>query len=86
MPCLFALAMLIAPRLMIVLLWLFTNWFNGLFDTALWPALGFVFLPTSFLWYSAVQNWNGGEWDVLQIVLLVIALSIDVSPAGGRRR
>jgi hypothetical protein len=48
--------------------------------------LGFVFLPTSFLWYTAVQNWNGGEWGVLQIVLLVIALSIDVSPAGGRRR
>ena len=86
MPCLFALATLIAPRLIIVLLWLFTSWFNGMFDTALWPALGFVFLPTSFLWYTAVQNWSGGEWGVLQIVLLVIALSIDVSPAGGRRR
>lgn len=86
MPCLFALATLIAPRLVIVLLWLLTNWFNGLFDTAMWPVLGFVFLPTSFLWYTAVQNWNGGEWGVLQIVLLVIALSIDVSPARGRRR
>lgn len=86
MPCLFALATLITPRLVIILLWLFTSWFHGLFDTALWPVLGFVFLPTSFLWYTAVQNWNGGEWGVLQIVLLVIALSIDVSPAGGRRR
>ncbi len=86
MPCLFALAALIAPRLVIVLLWLLTSWFNGLFDTALWPVLGFVFLPTSFLWYTAVLNWNGGEWGVLQIVLLVIALSIDVSPAGGRRK
>lgn len=86
MPCLFALATLITPRLVIVLLWLFTSWFHGLFDTALWPVLGFVFLPTSFLWYTAVQNWSGGEWGVLQIVLLVIALSIDVSPAGGRRR
>ena len=86
MPCLFAMAALIAPRLFIVLLWLFTTWFHGLFDTALWPILGFVFLPTSFLWYTAVLNWNGGEWGALQIILLVIALSIDVSPAGGRRK
>lgn len=86
MPCLFALAALIAPRAVIVFLWLLTTWFEGLFDTALWPILGFVFLPTTFLWYTAVQNWNGGEWGVLQIVILVVALSIDVSPAGGRRR
>lgn len=86
MPCLFALATLIAPRLVILLLWLLTNWFDGLFDTALWPVLGFVFLPTSFLWFTAVQHWYGGEWGLLQIVLLVIALSIDVSPAGGRRK
>ncbi|UCG76479.1 MAG: hypothetical protein JSV95_04050 [Gemmatimonadota bacterium] len=86
MPCLFALAALIAPRAVIVFLWLLTTWFEGLFDTALWPILGFVFLPTTFLWYTAVQNWNGGEWGALQIVILVVALSIDVSPAGGRRR
>ena len=86
MPCLFAIATLIAPRILILLLWLLTNWFDGLFDTALWPVLGFVFLPTSFLWFTAVQNWYGGEWGLLQIVGLVVALSIDVSPAGGRRR
>ena len=86
MPCLFAIAALIAPRLIIVVLWLFTGWFDGMFDTALWPILGFVFLPTSFLWFTAVQNWNAGEWGALQIVLLVIALSLDVSPAGGRRK
>ncbi len=86
MPCLFAIAALLAPRILILLLWLLTNWFDGLFDTALWPVLGFVFLPTSFLWFTAVQNWYGGEWGLLQIVGLVVALSIDVSPAGGRRR
>lgn len=86
MPCLFVVLALAAPRLVIVLLWLFTHWFRGLFDTALWPIVGFIFLPTSFLWFTAVQRWFGGEWTLWPIVGLVIALMIDMSPAGGRRR
>ncbi len=54
MPCLLALLALAAPRLVVFLLWFFTNWFNGLFTSILWPILGFVFLPTTLLWYSAV--------------------------------
>jgi hypothetical protein len=40
-----------------VLLWLFSDWFHGLFASALWPVLGFVLLPTTLLWYTAVQHW-----------------------------
>jgi membrane protease YdiL (CAAX protease family) len=85
MPCLLVIFALATPRLVIAVLWFFTNWFNGLFDTALWPVLGFLVLPTSFLWFTAVQRWFGGEWTLWPIVGLVIALMIDVSPAGGRR-
>lgn len=85
MPCLFALIALAAPRIVIALLWFFTTWFNGVFNTILWPILGFIFLPTTMLWYSAVQHWFGGQWTVWPIVGLVAALIIDVSPAGGRR-
>lgn len=86
MPCLVAILALMAPRLVVVLLWFFTNWFRGMFDTVLWPILGFLFLPTTLLWYSAVQQWFGGEWTLWPVVGLVIALLIDVSPAGGRKR
>lgn len=86
MPCLFALLALLTPRIVVVLLWLFTGWFQGIFSTALWPVLGFFFLPTTLLWYTAVHNWYGGEWGALQIVVMVIAIIIDLSPAGGRRR
>lgn len=86
MPCLGVLIALLTPRFLIVLLWLFTGWFKGIFDTALWPVLGFIFLPTTLLWYTAVQNWWHGTWGLLQIAGLVIALMIDISPAGGRRR
>jgi hypothetical protein len=86
MPCLFALLALLAPRVVILVLWFLTTWFQGLFDNLLWPILGFLFLPTTLLWYSAVQNWYGGQWGTMQIVGIVIALLVDLSPASGRRR
>lgn len=86
MPCLFAVIALFAPRLTIVLLWLLTDWFSGIFDTVLWPIVGFIFLPTTLLWYTAVQHWFGGVWGVWPVIGLVIALAIDVSPAKGARR
>lgn len=84
MPCLFVLLALTLPRLAIALLWFLTDWFHGLFDGILWPLLGFIFLPTTLLWYTAVQHWFGGQWTLWPIVGIVIALLIDVSPA--RRR
>jgi hypothetical protein len=86
MPCLAVLFALLTPRILILILWLLTGWFKGIFDTALWPVIGFIFLPTTLLWYTAVQNWWNGQWGLWQIVGLVIALMLDISPAGGKRR
>jgi hypothetical protein len=86
MPCLFAVIALMAPRIAVALLWFLTHWFDGLFPTLLWPILGFIFLPTTLLWYTAVIRWFGGQWTFWPIVGIVVALLIDVSPAGGRRR
>ncbi len=85
MGCLLALLALITPRLVIFLVWLFTNWFRVL-NSRLWLILGFIFLPTTLLWYTAVQHWFGGQWTFWSVAGLVIALLIDVSPAGKRRR
>jgi hypothetical protein len=78
MPCLFVLIALALPRGVILVLWLFSDWFVGVFDTMLWPVLGFVFLPT------AVQNWYGGIWGLWQIVGLVVALALDTSQGSAR--
>ncbi|HET9387181.1 MAG TPA: hypothetical protein VFO67_18740 [Gemmatimonadales bacterium] len=86
MPLLLAILALLAPRVAIVLLWLFTSWFDGLFTLTLWPILGFLFLPTSLLWYTVVLHWFGGVWSPWAIVGLIIALIIDVSPAREHRR
>jgi len=81
MPCLFVVLALAAPRLVMALLWFTTNWFRGIFPSLLWPVVGFIFLPTTILWYTAVQHWFNGQWTLWPIVGLVIALMIDMSPA-----
>ncbi len=84
MPVLFALFSLVVPRLVVLVLWFFTSWFRGMFDTLLWPILGFIFLPTTLLWYSAVQHWFGGQWTLWPTVGLVVALMLDVWTRHGR--
>ncbi len=87
MPCLLVLSALIAPRFVVVVLWLFTHWFRGVFSTSLMILLGLIFLPTTLLWYTAVQHWFGGQWTFWPVAGMVIALAIDLSPAKhGRRR
>jgi H+/Cl- antiporter ClcA len=85
MPCLLALVALFIPRVVIVLIWLFSNWLQTAFDTLLWPILGFIFAPTVLLWYSVVVNVYGGVWSPVPIIGMVIAVLIDISP-GWRRR
>lgn len=84
--CFLALLAFFFPRVVVVLLWIFSEWFTGVFDTVLWPILGFIFLPTTLLWYTAVQHWYGGEWSFIPIAGIVLALIIDVSPAKARRK
>jgi len=85
MPCLLTLIALITPRLVIAVLWLFTRWF-AVVPAGIWILLGFIFLPTTLLWYTAVQHWFGGEWSLVPLIGIVIALAVDVSPASNRRR
>ena len=86
MPLLAGFFALLVPRVTIVVLWLFTDWFTGVFGTLLWPLLGFIFAPLTLLWYSVVYHWFGGQWDVIPIVGLVVVILVDLSPTTRFRR
>ena len=86
MPCLLVLLALFVPRVTIAVLWFFTAWFDGLFDSLLWPVLGFFFLPLTLLWYTVVQNVYDGTWGGLQIVVLILAVLLDASPSAAKRK
>ncbi len=81
MPLLLLVVALFLPRVVIALLWFFSTWFQGVFDTFIIPILGFLFLPYTLLWYSVVENVYGGHWDILQIVILFVAMMFDLTPA-----
>lgn len=86
MPLLLGLFALFAPRVVIFLLWLASGWFNGVFETRLWPLLGFFFLPLTLLWYSVVMNWFAGEWTWWQLVILIAAVLGDLHSDRGAAR
>lgn len=61
MPVLIGLVSLFMPRVVVALLFFFTRWCEGIFDSFLWLILGVIFLPTTLLWYTAVQHWFSGQ-------------------------
>jgi hypothetical protein len=81
MPYFFVAFTLVAPRLVVALVWFFTRWFEGMFSSLLWLLAGFIFLPTTVLWYTAVQHWFGGKWSLGPVVGIILALAIDLAPA-----
>lgn len=86
-----ALVALSAPRVVIVLLVIFTDYIGRAFDGFLWPLLGFVFLPTTTLAWAWAQNTRGEIAGVhLAVVVLGVLLDLGVIGSGrswiGRRR
>ena len=84
MPLLLALIGYVTPRVVIVVLALFTDYLSRAFDGVLWPILGFIFLPVTTLAWTFAQNADavrgGGRF-----VLVVVAVLVDVGLIGGGR-
>ncbi|MGC9333822.1 MAG: hypothetical protein ACP5JJ_06735 [Anaerolineae bacterium] len=85
--CLFALLAAAAPRLALVLMWLFTPWVGRAFDNFIVPLLGFIFLPLTTVVYVLAypRGLTVFEW-ILLIVAVIIDLGAYGSGAYGRRQ
>jgi hypothetical protein len=89
MPCLLAILAVAFPRVAIVLLWLFTNFFSGLYRDWVLPVLGFLFLPLTLIVYSYLSNVHKGVRGTTDLVILFVAVILDLGLVGGgtfRRR
>lgn len=82
MPCLLALLALLAPRVVIVLLVIFSNWIGNAYQTILWPLLGFIFMPYTTLAYALAINSHGSVTG-LYLVIVIIAVLIDLGSITG---
>jgi hypothetical protein len=84
MPCLLALLAVAFPRVAIVLLWLFTNFFSGVYNTVILPILGFIFLPLTLIVYTYLQRTHpGGGLTTQGLIFIFIAVIIDLGLLGG---
>ena len=82
MPCLIALFALLTPRLVIVLMVIFSDYIGAAYNTVLWPLLGFFFMPLTTLAYAFAINSNGSV-SGFYLVLVIIAVLLDLGSLTG---
>jgi hypothetical protein len=83
MPCLLALVALAFPRLVLILMWLFSNSLDRAYHGLLIPLLGFIFLPITTIVYAWMVN-SGLPMQGINLVILVVAVLLDAgSHTGG---
>jgi hypothetical protein len=76
---------LVTPRLIMVLLWLFSDYLSRAFDGSwLLPLLGFFLLPTTTLSYAIAENSMEGPRG-LGLVLVILGLLVDIGIIGSSR-
>ncbi len=81
--CLAALLTLLAPRVVLVLLFFFTNWLGRAFrHELLLLVLGFLFLPITTIVYAWIVN-AGAPIAGPYLLAIVVAVILDVGSWGG---
>ena len=78
--CIFLVTALAAPRLVLIFVWLLTNFIQNAYGSIVIPILGFFFLPLTTLIYALAAP--GGP-STLGWILIVIALIFDVAQYTG---
>lgn len=88
MPCLFLILILAFPRIVLLGIFLMSDYLQRAYHGLLIPLLGFIFLPITTLAYAWMVN-SGMPFEGLNLFILIVAAIIDVGGVGGgeyRRR
>ncbi len=85
MPCLLTLAILAFPRVILVLLWLFSNYLDRAYHGLVLPLIGFIFLPITTIAYAWMIN-SHLPLQGINLVILIVAVLLDVGSHGGSAR
>lgn len=82
MPCLLLLVVLAFPRVVLVLMFLFSNYLQRAYHGLILPVLGFIFLPLTTIAYAWMVN-SHMPIEGINLLLLIVAVVIDVGGLGG---
>lgn len=88
MGCLLTLFTLITPRVVILVLWIFTDYLE-VYGSWFWPTLGFFALPTTTIAYAVARtdlSTPGGAIEASGVVVIVLGVLIDLGLLGGGAR
>ena len=83
--CLAVLLLLIGPRVLLIGIWLLTNWYNA-FSSSLIAFVAWLFLPYTSLAWMYIYFHNGGRIAGGYVVLLILAVLLDVGVFSGGHR
>lgn len=83
MPCLIGCLALLAPRVAIVLVAIFSQYLHQAYQNILWPVLGFFFAPMTTLAYAWAWHHGNGSIHGLGLVIVVLAVLADLGLLGG---
>jgi hypothetical protein len=87
MPCLIGCLALVAPRVAIVLVWLFGEYLERAYETTIWPLIGFLLMPVTTLAYA--WGWHiepRGSIEGVGLFAVVVAVLVDLGIIGGNAR
>ncbi|HEX4054965.1 MAG TPA: hypothetical protein VHX86_11930 [Tepidisphaeraceae bacterium] len=86
MPCLLPIFAVFFPRIVMIAIAIFTNWFSAAFNTILWPIIGFLLMPYTTLAYMAAMLRNHHSVNGGWLVLVIVAVLVDLGGQGGSTR
>jgi hypothetical protein len=86
MPCLIGCLAISAPRVVLFVLWLATTYLDNVFETRIWPFLGFVFLPLTTLAYAFAWHQGNGTITAFGGACIATAFFVDLGLFGTGRR
>ena len=81
MPCLLTLVVLMFPRVILVLMWLFSSYLDRAYHGLVIPLLGFIFLPITTIVYAWMVN-SGLPIAGFNLVILIVAVLLDAGSHG----
>ena len=82
MPCLLVIGILAFPRIVLILMWLFSHILDTAYHGLVIPLLGFIFLPITTIVYAWMIA-NHLPIEGFNLVLIVIAVLLDAGSHGG---
>ena len=82
MPCLLFLVVLLFPRVVLILMYLFSHYLERAYHQMLVPLLGFLFLPLTTITYAWLVN-SRLPISGVYVIVLIVAVIVDIGGWGG---